>query len=1166
MGNIFFLTAEKIHQCPGFFRGIFTCLFFLFSQFPFGGAGGEVLAQFYNGSYQEFGKNRVQYDDFFWSYYKFENYTVYFYVGGKNNAIYTARHAPKILEELEKKADYYLEEEENISFILYNKLEHFHQGNIGLENGSNNDIGGVTRISGNNVFIYFDGSHKDLQRQIRAGLSEIIINQMMFGETWRDVVKNSALLTLPDWYVKGLVSYFSEPWDVDIDNRVKDGVLSGRFEKFNRMDGEDAKCAGHGMWNYIAETYGTKVIPNILYMTRISRNIESGFLFVLGSSLKTVTEESLEYYRKKYESEDESRISPSGEQLPVRTRKNRMYHQFRLSPDGRYAAFSSIELGQKKIWLYDFKNDKLKKISSRGHKLQRINDDVYPLLSWHPEGKVLSIISEKKGQVQLTFFTPDSSKSPGFLGKGGKFQSKPIFKLEKVLDFSYSADGKNLVISAIANGQSDIFIYKIGPNIQEAVTNDYFDDFYPAYLNQNDIVFSSNRSNDTLKPTGSGDTAVVQKHFDLFLYNSAAQGKVRLLKHVTHATSSEVYAAPFSKGNFTFLSDENGIRNRYSAYFDSVISHIDTAFHYRYITRSIPATNYSRNILEQSIELKKQKYSEVVFENGQYGLFYGDLPANPNLSGIEMENTGYKEKLLKEEELEQERMLEQKEKMVRDSLNLLKSKPEIRNEKISYQTIKIPEETPDTVNPSYIDINHYKFSTEKAVPDPVSKSGNNDFGQEQAPLQHSDSGIAGGTEVSDFVLPNQQTYNIHFNATEITTQFDFNFANQLYQRFNGGPYINPGMGTVVKIGLLDLFEDYRIEGGMRYAYNTNSNEYFVSLEDRSEHIDKKYILQRQTVTSATDFLVQKTFIHQGKYVVKYPLSEVAGLRGTVNLRTDKMVVLSTDRRSLEAPDQVINWAGLKLEYIFDNSIGMGRNLYKGVRAKLFAEHYRELSTDSSAAYKNVFKENSDIAIFGLDARYYQKIYRELIWASRLSASTSVGSRKLVYYLGSVDNWIQLSDKQRFDFTTPVSNTQNYYFQTLGTPMRGFIQNVRNGNSFVVLNTELRWPVFKFLMRKPIKSDFISNFQTNLFADAGTAWTGKSPYSEDNTFNENIITEKLPPGSYILLKNHQNPIVGGFGWGLRTRLWGYFIRFDHAWGVEDGIVQRPINYFSVGLDF
>ncbi|MDP4588688.1 MAG: hypothetical protein NWS86_10970, partial [Flavobacteriales bacterium] len=67
-----------------------------------------------------------------------------------------------------------------------------------------------------------------------------------------------------------------------------DGVLNGAFENFNRLEGDEAAYAGYALWKYVADVYGENVLPNILYMTKISRNIESGFLFVLGTSLMSL--------------------------------------------------------------------------------------------------------------------------------------------------------------------------------------------------------------------------------------------------------------------------------------------------------------------------------------------------------------------------------------------------------------------------------------------------------------------------------------------------------------------------------------------------------------------------------------------------------------------------------------------------------------------------------------------------------------------------------------------------------------------------------------------------------------------------------------------------------------------------------------------------------------
>ena len=49
---------------------------------------------------------------------------------------------------------------------------------------------------------------------------------------------------------------------------------------------------------------------------------------------------------------------------------------------------------------------------------------------------------------------------------------------------------------------------------------------------------------------------------------------------------------PYDSANIAFLSDENGIINRYLAHMDSAISFVDTMEHYRYFSKIYPQTNY----------------------------------------------------------------------------------------------------------------------------------------------------------------------------------------------------------------------------------------------------------------------------------------------------------------------------------------------------------------------------------------------------------------------------------------------------------------------------------------------------------------------------------------------------------------------------------------------
>jgi hypothetical protein len=130
-------------------------------------------------------------------------------------------------------------------------------------------------------------------------------------------------------------------------------------------------------------------------------------------------------------------------------------------------------------------------------------------------------------------------------------------------------------------------------------------------------------------------------------------------------------------------------------------------------------------------------------------------------------------------------------------------------------------------------------------------------------------------------------------------------------------------------------------------------------------------------------------------------------------------------------------------------------------------------------------------------------------------------------------------------------------------MRGFSQNIRNGNSFAVFNSEIRWPVVRYLAGRPLKSNFLNSLQVVGFGDIGTAWTGATPWSGENSYDTEII-ESGPVR--VTLDSNRKPIVAGFGAGARMQLLGYFVRADWAWGIENNYILPRIFYLSFSLDF
>jgi hypothetical protein len=1104
------------NQHIGSRAGLFAAFLFVVMLFP------QISkAQFYNGSQMNFGKNRVQFKEFLWTYYKFDDYDIYFYLGGQELALYTAKFVDEQLEGIENKLDTGLEDK--IQFIIFNNLTDLKQSNIGLVSDERYNTGGVTHIIGRKVFLYFDGSHKNLDIQIRAGLAQTIVNQLLYGSSIGSQIKNTSLFPFPDWYMKGLVSYISEDWNTEIDNWVKDGILSGKFNKFNQLGGEEATWAGHAFWRYIAEKYGESSIANIIYMAKVSRRLESGFLYILGISFKNLQNEAITYYRDRYSLDDSLRYLPT-ESFIGKVKPKVVYNKLRLSPDGVNAVYTFNREGQYKVYLQNIMSGKRKKLMKAGYRLEEKIDYSYPLLAWHPTGKILAILVERKGEIFLYYYLLDENK----------FEKVILFQFEKVLDLSYSDDGLSLVMSAVIRGQSDIFVYDIGSNSFRQITKDHFDDLTPRFIiNSRDIIFSSNRFSDTIRFENKYKPGKVQERTDLFLYHLNTNDNI--LRRVTNTPlANEIQPSGYQPDYISFLSDANGIFNRYIGKFDSTIDYIDTTTHYRYSTVSFPVTDYSRNILDLDVVPEINKYTQAIYSNRKYKLQVYDLPPAESVVPLQVKNTAYMDYLFN--------LYGSQSQAENDQSPGQETQTKKRGFSTVRQSDAIREIIADTLgHDRRIDIMNYRFGSDSVTARDII---NRDYTLLKVPLP--------GQKKDEEEPPKRLNYNVEYFLNEIVTQIDFSFLNQTYQPYTGGSspiYLNPGFNALFKVGVTDLLEDYRITGGVRLNLNLANNEYLLSFANLKKRLDKEILFHRQAIENYDEFNnIIRVYSHELYYIVKYPFNPIMALKGTASYRNDMGVYLSTDATNLAKPNEFRNWVGGKGEFIFDNTKDLGLNLFHGTRFKIFGEYY-----------KMIDEAGQNLAVVGGDFRNYQRLHRVLIWANRFAISTSFGNNKLIYYMGGVDNWLFPT----FNTGTPVDREQNYAYQTLATNMRGFDQNIRNGNSFAVFNSEVRFPVFRYFANHPIKSDFINNFQLVGFGDVGTAWTGMHPYSEDNfLFTRKIEQKPLN----IVVEVQKDPLVGGFGFGARSRLLGYFFRADVAWGVEDFQVQPALFYFSLSLDF
>jgi WD40 repeat protein len=1069
--------------------------------------------QFYNGHQMSFGKNRVQYFDYYWSFYRFEDFDCYFNEYGRDLAQFTADYAFRKLDEIEDYFDYTLEK--RLIFIIYNKNNEYRQSNIGLTTFDEDtyNTGGFSRIIKNKVMLYYEGDHIDYQRQIAESITEVIINEMLYNAEFKDRVSSSSVIYMPEWYLKGLIRYVSHGWDIEVENRVKDGIKSGKYKNISHLEFDDAVYAGQSFWRFIGRKYGDALIPNIIYLTKVYKNVEDGFLYVLGVDLKDLLKEWKTFYNEEYAS-DRNLPGEDGN-VVKKSKKEQLYQQVKVSPDGRYIAYVTNDWGRKKIWLYDQTTGKQKSLFRAEPKYEHKTDNTYPVIAWHPSGRILTYINEEKAGMVIYFYRIDEHKT----------EERNFLYFDKVLAFSYSPEGSRIVLSAVKDGVTDIYIHTVSSGTNEQITRDVADDLDPSYLKDSpgEILFSSNRLSDTL--SNSADPFErLSPQFDLFTYN--VENKSNVLMRLSEGLyASRFQASGTGKNRFSYIADNNGIMNRYTAVFDSTISYVDTTTHYRYFINSVPATNYDRNILNQSVSNSASPYGEVLFSTGRYKLRKSSAGGLTPIPENEIVKTSFRK--------EQEKLFHKN-----DSIEQIR-KWLIAEDKKRRDTLTKPLYEYYTKNEP-IDINHYIFEKEKQ-----------NFYEQQWRKEYMDIDLDTGT----IDLPLIRIYETSFYNNYIANQIDFTFLNNSYQVFNGGaPYFNPGINMLTRFGILDLFEDYRLTAGFRFSGNFDSNEYLLSFENLKGNFDKQIIFHRQAFFSSNDTDLFKSHTHNVYLSFSKPITPVLALKGTLTYRYDRHVVLSQDIVSLAGGSFSKHWASLKGEVIFDNTRKRSVNIYFGTRFKVFGEYYRQITS-----------KKSDMFVIGGDFRHYTRIHRELIWANRFAASTSFGPTKLVYYLGGVDNWMGylFARTPMFDQTIPVSPTENYGFQALATNMRGFTQNIRNGNSFALINSEVRWPFVRYIAGHPLRSNFLNSLQIVGFGDIGAAWTGRSPWSGVNAYD----TEVYKSGTVtVTLDSHREPIVAGFGAGLRAQLMGYFIRADWAWGIENRFILPRIFYLSFSLDF
>ena len=1002
-------------------------------------------------SQDTFGKSRVQFQKFNWKSISTTNFNIYYYQEGNQLAYNTARHLEESFDRITSTVGLTPSTRTNkINVLVYISESDLLQSNIGLSNGIS--AGGQTNLIKSKIQVAFKGDQKEFFKDVDSRFAELLMNIILYGGNFRDMVQSSHLISFPEWFVKGCSEFIGHG-----ENESMFEAIEAFFEKRNtnpdKLSGEEAKLIGQSIFSYIHKQYGSYTIANMITLSKTSRNEEDGIVSSLGISYNTF----LNSWKSHYKEQIDLSKSEKEYQKVKKAYKNTVITQQKASPNGDKIAYAINRKGVFRVYILDLTSNKKTLMFTGGSRTPtREKQSNIPIIAWK-NNNTLSLIKFKKSKPYLV------TKS---VNKRLKREKKLFVTFDDILSFNYSPNEEEIVLAGVQNGQSDIYTYNVKSNVAKWVTKDLYDDKEPHYSpSGNKIIFSSNRLNDTLRKD-HGSYWSLTEDYNLYEYTK----EVSVLNKITNSPIKELNPQYINENTILFLASTGNKHGLFK------LSLNDS----EYIAKKVALPN--TNIISYTIMGNQVAY-KISTSGREKILLASHLTLEPDNS--------YRAKIIR-------------------SISILSDSGDYTQELLS----KLKN-----INPY-----HIKYDSDSSAEKPsVNKN------TEENPNSR--------VKIS-FPQPLEPRFAIDYIIS--TVEVD--------------PIRN--LGLLTEVGTSDMMGNHRFSGRLYTSANFRSYDLTIKYDYLEQNLDwgaevnqdsyfrisqENLSLHRQTKTEFTGH-------------VSKPVSQAARFKLSSGFNRTKFV----DHFSLNGVSNYNLYNRTNLSFVYDNTIEKSLNQFQGFKLKTQFEILGKINGNIPGYNK-----------FTVDARNYLPIFRDMVFATRVSYGRFGGAFPRTFIMGGLDNWLFLNyeDNDQFDPLEISSNGENEYllFSEFSTNLRGFGYNKINGNSHLLFNAELRIPIVKMFYTGIVSSPFFRNLQLNTFYDAGSAWNGSNPFSQDNSVNTRE-EELSPPTFRATVTNYQNPFISSFGFGLRSMIFSYYMKFDVAWPVENFTVQDPMLQLSLGYDF
>ncbi len=1095
---------------------------------------------------ERFGKNRIQHQGMEWYFFSSNNFEVYYYDGGMNNARMAIDYLEGEFDRLTQLIGYVAYTKPKV--FIYNSPEEILQSNLDL-NKDEYTIDGQTFFSRLLAEVAYPGNWEEFKEDLIYGTSKVIIEEMLYGSTVADAFQSNLINSFPEWYIEGAAMYLAKGWSREMDDYIRHYFRDDKKPKLHRLQEKEAILVGQSVWNYLVEKYGRRYISSVLNLSRINRNEENSIANTIGVNYKTFMDQWQEFYTtvNKPVLTTFKDVPTTNQIAETSTSVVGGIYSIKFSPDAKNLAYVINSGGRYKVQVRDLINNRERTIYSGG----AVSEDqpvnlTTPVIAWR-DTLSLAIATFRRGTTTLRLRAIDGSSQDRIF----------LRNITQILSIDFNSTGRNMVISAISNGKTDVFSLNVRGQGRR-ITNDVFDNFDPVFLNDSTIIYVSNFTElpDSLL-TKTPDVKILPDYFNIFRIDV---GDTLITRKLTNVNNKNTNPRILNGNNLLHLSDQSGIKNLMRLSISNGVSSQVSAYN-----KSIESFDYSSRLNRIAFSYRDGNQSKLVIE--PFSNLDQFTPSTPRvqlsqakklterISARRTEMPVVNQDTIRSQDTVGETVRDttlnlQLEDLILegkttessgiDQRTALDTIPK-RNQSGSINTDKLRFE-----RKGGIDTDNYTFDTIPSLDDPTS----------------------GRTQLSSSrnnILDNFRRQSMQKKITgpaRMNPQF---ITSSLKTYFVVDPL--RGFGISLNGEMTDLLDNHLFQGGIMTTMDFRSGgDIYFEYEYLKHRIDFRGRFDRKSLQREEgDLTSQKYILTKAELGLSYPLNVHSRFSLAPFIAKSQYFNLNADsivRGVVPEQNQLnINYAGARLEFVIDKTNQLGLYMQQGLKGKVGAVHYQGLNM-GERSFSNIY----------LDFRNYQKIHKNITLATRLFAGSFRGNNPQSYLVGGMDNWLfnqfyrPPSNRPESSPVRNASGTENsnILFAEF-VDLRGYDYDEIRGRNVITFTAELRIPLFAYLSRGNITSNFIKNFQMVAFYDAGSSWDDSAPWERVNDQNTEVINTEGSP-FVITLNNFNNPWLQSYGAGIRTVLLNYYVKFDLARPIRNYQQEDLKFYVSLGYNF